>query len=63
MFCCPEADGSKNLAQGSGFQPISADLVRGVSTGEWLLSLGDSTIVARHEHLSSVLRPEVAKKA
>jgi hypothetical protein len=34
---------------GPGFQPISADLMRGASMGEWFLSRRDSTIVARHE--------------
>jgi hypothetical protein len=32
-----------------GFQPISANLMRGPSMGEWLLSRRDRLIVARHE--------------
>jgi hypothetical protein len=31
--------------------------------GEWFFIPEGSTIVARHEYLFSVLRPEVAKKA
>jgi hypothetical protein len=32
-----------------GFNPISANLMRGPSMGEWLLSRRDRLIVARHE--------------
>jgi hypothetical protein len=39
--------GLKNLAQ--GFNPISANLRRSPSMGEWLLSRRDRLIVARHE--------------
>ena len=46
-FFAPEAEGVEEL--NPGFQPISADLVRGASMGEWFLSRRDSTIVARHE--------------
>jgi hypothetical protein len=34
MFYCPEAKGIEELSP--GFQPISADIMRGASTGEWL---------------------------
>ena len=61
MSYCPEAEGVEEL--NPGFQPISADIMRGASMGEWFLSRRDSPIVARHEYLFSVLRPEVAKKA
>jgi hypothetical protein len=43
----PEAEGVEELSL--GFQPISADLMRGALMGEWFLSRRDSTIVARHE--------------
>jgi hypothetical protein len=37
------------------FQLISARTLRGDSMAEWFLSRRDSTIVARHEHLFSVI--------
>ena len=38
MFYCPEAEGIEELSP--GFQPISADLMRGAWMGEWFVSEG-----------------------
>jgi hypothetical protein len=46
-FFAPEAEGVEELSP--VFQPISADLVRGASMGEWFLSRRDGVIVAWHE--------------
>ena len=45
MFFAPQ--GLQDSAQ--GFNPISANLMRSPSMGEWLLSRRDRLIVARHE--------------
>jgi hypothetical protein len=51
MIYCPDerAGEFSPWVSTRGFNPISANSMRGPSMGEWLLSRRDRLIVARHE--------------